>query len=265
MKTVCVYSASPVLSQGLRVVLRNDFSVHGLFESLAALEDQLTTERPDILVAEMSPAITFATLKHLRTIARTSQIVLWFDSITPEFVSACLSLGIRGVISKSASVEAHVRCLTEVASGNLWIDQALSQSLMTTRAVRLTPRERQLFGLLVQGLSNKEIAWALDINQSTVKVYLSRLFPKVGANDRFELALMGLKYISGNSAAGSAPPRMPGKPAIPLEFPETIQMRPAAGSAQFMSMPRPVLQMPRRPAAAVMAPGPLRPVYAARA
>ncbi len=140
MKTVFVCSVSPVLSQGLRVVLRNDFSVQGIFESLAALEDQLTTEHPDLLVAEMSPAITFETLKHLRATAKNTPIVLWFDSISPEFVSSCLSLGIRGVISKSASAEAHIRCLTEVASGRLWIDQALSQSIMMTKAIPLIHR-----------------------------------------------------------------------------------------------------------------------------
>jgi hypothetical protein len=208
MKTVFVCSVSPVLSQGLRVVLGNDFSVQGLFESVAALEDRLTTERPDLLVAEMSPAITLETLKHLRAIAGNSQIVLWFDFITPEFVSACLSLGIRGVISKSASTEAHLRCLTEVASGRLWIDKALSHSLITMRV------------------------------------------------------LTGLKNLSVNSGAGSARARMPGRPAIPLEFPETIQMRSVAGSNQCV-MPKRVLQMPS-PVGSVIAPGPLRPIYAAR-
>jgi hypothetical protein len=234
MKTVFVCSGSPVLSQGLRIVAKNEFSVRGLFESFAAMEDLLTTEPPDILVAEMSPAITFEALRHLRAVTGKSQIVLWFDSITPEFVSACLSLGIRGVISKSASAEAHVRCLHEVSSGRLWIDQALTNSLMTARAVHLTPRE---------------------------KVYLSRLLPKVPAYDRFELALMGLKNIASNSVAGSAPVRMPGQRATPLAFPETIQKKPVTVSNPCAATPKRVLQMPRR-VRSVIAPGPLRPVYA---
>jgi hypothetical protein len=66
--------------------------------------------------------------------------------------------------------------------------------------------------LLAQGLKNKEIATCLGITEGTVKVYLSHLFKKVGAKDRFELALFGLKNMVGagdgaaRSAASSEPP-----------------------------------------------------------
>ena len=50
--------------------------------------------------------------------------------------------------------------------------------------------------LLSQGLKNKEIATALNISEGTVKVYLSRLFQKLGVKDRFELALYGLKNLT---------------------------------------------------------------------
>jgi DNA-binding CsgD family transcriptional regulator len=62
--------------------------------------------------------------------------------------------------------------------------------------VALTQREGQLVSLLSQGLKNKEIATTLMISEGTVKVYLSRLFQKVGVKDRFELALFGLKNLT---------------------------------------------------------------------
>ena len=45
-------------------------------------------------------------------------------------------------------------------------------------------------------MKNKEIATALTISEGTVKVYLSRLFQKLGVKDRFELALYGLKNLT---------------------------------------------------------------------
>jgi DNA-binding CsgD family transcriptional regulator len=57
----------------------------------------------------------------------------------------------------------------------------------------LTPREAQLISLLVQGLRNKEIAACLGITEGTVRIYLTKLFIKAGARDRFELAVFGLK------------------------------------------------------------------------
>ena len=224
MKNVIVYSVSSILSQGLRVVLSNDFKVSGLFASVEELDDQLRTESPDLLVMDMTPAISFETLRRLTAIAPNTRFILWIDSISPEFVSACLSLGIRGVLSKSASAETHVRCLQDVAAGSLWIDQALSNSLMSTKAIHLTPRERQMIGLLVQGLSNKEVAWAMGIALGTVKVYMSRLFPKVGVADRFDLALLALKNLPGRSVIDDARTREPGKPATPIAFPSTIRI-----------------------------------------
>ena len=48
----------------------------------------------------------------------------------------------------------------------------------------------------MQGLKNKEIATVLCVSENTVKVYLCRLFQKVGVKDRFELALYGLRNVS---------------------------------------------------------------------
>jgi hypothetical protein len=45
-------------------------------------------------------------------------------------------------------------------------------------------------------MKNKEVATALNISEGTVKVYLSRLFQKLGVKDRFELALYGLKNLT---------------------------------------------------------------------
>jgi hypothetical protein len=54
--------------------------------------------------------------------------------------------------------------------------------------------------LIGQGLRNKEIAFALNITEGTVKVYLSKLFSKVGVSDRYELALLGLRHSGTESA-----------------------------------------------------------------
>src|SRR5205814_1302989 len=73
--------------------------------------------------------------------------------------------------------------------------RSLSMSLLNARAINLSKRQRQLIELLVQGLKNKEIAFRLGISEGTVKAYLTTLFEKVGAKDRFELALYGLKHL----------------------------------------------------------------------
>jgi DNA-binding NarL/FixJ family response regulator len=62
---------------------------------------------------------------------------------------------------------------------------------VTYRTLRdlLTPREFGLVGLIVQGHSNKEIASALHLTDSTIKNYLYRIFDKIGCNNRVTLAV----------------------------------------------------------------------------
>jgi len=77
------------------------------------------------------------------------------------------------------------------------MESALTMNLLNNRPISLSKRQSELVGLLVQGLKNKEIASALGISEGTVKAYLTTLYEKVGARDRFELALFGLKNLGG--------------------------------------------------------------------
>ena len=77
----------------------------------------------------------------------------------------------------------------------MWMERSLANTLLNSRPVALSRRQTQLLGLLVQGLKNREIATEMGIAEGTVKAYLTTLFEKVGARDRFELALYGMKTL----------------------------------------------------------------------
>ena len=106
-----------------------------------------------------------------------------------------MEMGVRGFLSSTSSAETIRECLRFSATGQTWMERALSNSMLNSPPVRLSRRQGQLLGLLVQGLKNREIATSLGISEGTVKAYLTILFEKVGARDRFELALFGLKNL----------------------------------------------------------------------
>jgi DNA-binding NarL/FixJ family response regulator len=133
-------------------------------------------------------------------------MILWVDEVTAEFASQAISLGVRGLLRRSLSIEIQARCLERVASGEMWVEKTLSNKLLGTKRIALTPRERQLVVLVAQGLKNKEIAYTLGICEGTVKVYLCRLFAKTGVNDRLELALFALKNLFVSQTARAASP-----------------------------------------------------------
>jgi DNA-binding NarL/FixJ family response regulator len=150
-------------------------------------------------------------MKHAMT---NSKIVLWVTSISTELAFQAMGLGVRGILRKTLPTDLQVKCLQKVQAGELWFEKALTDSFLCARRVALTQREGQLVSLLSQGLKNKEIATTLMISEGTVKVYLSRLFQKVGVKDRFELALFGLKNLT--TGAGQIPVGDKGHRSVPM-------------------------------------------------
>jgi DNA-binding NarL/FixJ family response regulator len=116
-------------------------------------------------------------------------------SISVEVAHQARAAGVRGVLRKDASDEVLFVCLSKVSRGEPWFERALLNSLLEVREVRLSPRERQLLRLIAMGLSNKQLAAELMISEGTVKVYLAKLFRKVGVHDRYELAMHGLRSL----------------------------------------------------------------------
>jgi two-component system nitrate/nitrite response regulator NarL len=212
MTTIALYSAQPVLTAGFQSLLAglDDFSLSGVCTTLQELAEHLDTRRPGMLLLEVNSELTLQVLNNLKLQAGGASIVLLVDAVSTEFVSQILSIGVRGLVRKTMSLEEHIQCLRTVAAGELCIEKRMTDRLLLSKRVSLTQRERQLIGVISQGLKNKEIAYLLGISEGTVKVYMSRLFQKLGTNDRFELALFALKNMAATQtdAAETHAPRM---------------------------------------------------------
>ncbi len=62
----------------------------------------------------------------------------------------------------------------------------------------LTPRQRDVFELIVQGMSNKEIARNLQLTEGTVKIHIKALFAKLGVRRRAAVAVAGTRLLSSS-------------------------------------------------------------------
>ena len=209
MTKLAVYSVQPVLVAGLQAVLEplDSLMLSGAFPTMDQLMEHAQIERPDLVLIELSEDITLEVLSALRSATANAPVILWVDAISTEFAAQAIGLGIRGILRKNLPVELQRKCLLTVAAGELWVEKPLMDRLLCTKRVVLTTRERQLVGLLVQGMKNKEIGFSLGITEGTVKVYLSRLYQKVNVKDRFELALFAMQnfYSSRGRTSGSVP------------------------------------------------------------
>lgn len=200
MIAVLLYTDSPLLAQGLTGTVANDPDCEPLRVSytLQELDSALAEREPDILLLDLTQDVTFAVMGNLKRVAPDAKVLLWVNSIASELAYQAMSLGVRGILRKNLGEDLIRKCLHKVYEGELWFEKALTDSFLIAKRIPLTRREGQLIALLSQGMKNKEIASALLITEGTVKVYLSKLFRKVGVQDRFELALYGLKNITAS-------------------------------------------------------------------
>lgn len=198
MQRLLLCSDEPILAEGLRAIFaqHQGFELCGFTPDVADLKDDLALFRPDLLLLDLKAEVNFSLISTLHEADINTKIVLWAHSIQTELALQAMSVGVRGVLRRTLPAETLIRCLTRVADGELWFEKALTDSIMSARRFRLTRREGELVSLLSHGLKNKEIAYSLGISEGSVKVYLSRLFQKLGVKDRFELALYGLKNLA---------------------------------------------------------------------
>ena len=227
MPTVVVYCTAPIMGQGLRSIISDieGFQLSAVCADLAAVRASVTGEQCDIVLLEVNSNMTLDLLAELSRSAPATRIVLWAGTPAMEFISRALAIGVRGILGHTASVTNYADCLRAVHSGQVWIGAEVSSKILGMNHIALTPRQRQLMGLVAQGLRNKEIGWALGISEGTVKVYLSRLFVKVGASDRLELALLALRNVQGSQdSAPNDSSRIPGDRAIPYAIPRSVSI-----------------------------------------
>ena len=211
--SVIAFSDEPVAHLGLKTVLEADpgFALKSSCSTAAELTSAIAASNPDLIVYGCLRDTDLSHLPEFARIAPRASIVLWSRSFSADVANQAIALGVRGFLSTTAKPETLLECLHCAAGGETWMERSLSTALINARPVSLSRRQNQLLELLVQGLKNKEIATALGISEGTVKAYLTTLFEKVGAKDRFELAVFGWKYLRYASSTADRP-ESSGKP-----------------------------------------------------
>lgn len=158
---------------------------------------------PDLLLLDVCmPRLSgLDALRELRQNAPATKTILLSGALDKSVLLSAIQLGARGLVTKDSATEQLFDAIACVMSGESWIARQLMTGLMDVLRERvdpapaasqpfgLTPRERQVLSLVVQGCGNKEIALRLTVSEETVKHHLTRMFDKVGAANRLELAL----------------------------------------------------------------------------
>lgn len=198
MTQIAIFSDQPILLQGfLHSLTPRGFQVVAT-ASPAATQGCLVVRvdgdtLPEIVLLDITAGLTFGTLSALHAQFPDCPVVLWADNMPLELIFKTLEFGVRGIVTRTSTPDQLIDSLRKVANGEMQIGfGAQKDTQPTKRTANLTPREREIVGLLRQGLRNKQIAGEMGITEGTVKIYLFRLFQKLGVRNRFDLARCGI-------------------------------------------------------------------------
>lgn len=191
----------PLLAEGLNSTFERSgqFELVACYSQIADLMDLLPALSLQLIIIDAAPEISFPVLSEMIVAAPASKVVLLSRTPTAEQMYHAQEIGAAALLPTTLPVNRLLSCLDQVAGGESVFDYTARSGGASSKAIRLTKRESELVALVSQGLKNKEIAACLGISEGTVKIYFSKLFQKVGANDRLELALFGLKNATGRT------------------------------------------------------------------
>jgi len=123
-----------------------------------------------------------------------------------ELVREALQAGAISYLLKNVSAENLAAAIREAHSGRSTLAPEAIQALIqadipapiatqeTTEDFGLTPREREVLALMVEGLTNPEIAERLVVSRSTAKAHVSNILSKLGASNRGEAIALAIQY-----------------------------------------------------------------------
>ncbi|MCB1761298.1 MAG: response regulator transcription factor [Gammaproteobacteria bacterium] len=166
---------------------------------------------PDVIILDISmPGSGLEAARRVASVCPVVKIIMLTVSEHDDDVAAALQAGARGYILKGIGGKELVDIVRSVYRGESYVSPDLAARLLTEmkgggrRGIRrdplseLTAREEQILKGVSRGLSNKEIGRELNLQEKTVKHYMTNILQKLQVRNRVEAALMAKDHFPEN-------------------------------------------------------------------
>jgi len=210
--TITIFLADDhaVVRDGLRFLLeaQQDIDVVGDADNGRDAVHQVTQLQPDVVILDIAmPELNgIEAARQIREACPSTQIIILSMHSTSEHVFRALQAGARGYLLKESAGIEVVNAVHAVRAGQRYLSQKISDQVIddyvSRREVfevesplaRLSPREREILQLVVEGKSSADIAETLFLSPKTVETYRSRLMQKLDIGDLPSLVKFAIQH-----------------------------------------------------------------------
>ncbi|MGB7448068.1 MAG: response regulator transcription factor [Ornithinimicrobium sp.] len=216
--------STPVRSDVPQIALVNDYEVvvQGLRQMLASFHDRIRVADANVHSPRSGPVDitlydTFAApqidaeaVDPFLDDPACGRVVIYSWNTQPELVSTAVEKGVAGYLAKSLTAAELVEALERVHAGELVLpahDTTSASSEETSRTDKqpapnrwpgqehgLSARESEVLALIVQGLTNDEIAARSYLSINTIKTYIRSAYRKIEVDTRARAVIWGMKH-----------------------------------------------------------------------
>jgi DNA-binding NarL/FixJ family response regulator len=201
-KTVFVVDDHPLLRQGLALLINReqDLAVCGEAEEAQAAMKALALKRPDILIADISlnGPDGLDLLKSLRVLYPELPVLILSMHDESIYAERALRARANGYIMKQEATEMVLVAVRRILAGDIYLSDRMAHKLlhqyisgsatdMNSRLSALSDRELEVFRLIGEGRSTRQIAEKLHLSIKTVETYQAHIKEKLSLHSGREL------------------------------------------------------------------------------
>jgi DNA-binding NarL/FixJ family response regulator len=188
-----------MMREGLRLIIEAERDISVIGEAADGRQAVRLIQRlaPDVVIMDIAMPILngIEATEQILNSKTFTQIIILSMHATKEHIFRALEAGAKGYLLKESAGKELVKAIRAVYAGNRFLSDRISQTVIEdyihqriadseeSPIKRLSPREREVLQLVVEGKTSAEIASNLFLSPKTVETYRSRLMHKLGIKD----------------------------------------------------------------------------------
>ena len=217
---VLIIDDHPLLRQGIGKLIEaeNDFTVCGEADEARKAVAALAECKPDVVVLDVSlkGASGIEALKNLKTHSPTTKVLIFSMHDEKVYAPRALRAGASGYLMKQESPEKVLTALRKIVRGETYLSDEMANRMLSQLAAgrtgiaspmeTLSDRELEVFTLMGQGNSTREISEKLGLSIKTIESHRAHIKEKLNIQTATELLRSAVDWVRNESAAGAEQP-----------------------------------------------------------